>query len=285
MKPRTFISILLGAAVSFGSTSALAVGLGEGEPDPAEHELTEVGAVTPTGADMPTVGGNLGNQHYSGLTQINQQNLHKLGPVWRTHVSAVPPATDDTGQQTTPIVADGVIYLDTPNGEVIAVDGKTGEANWKWAPDDFGTTGTRRGVSIGDGKVYTLAAGNRVVALDKDTGEEVWVVQPEAPDGASLGRIGKVATVYHDGVVYGHAADGGRGAVFALNSSDGSLMWHFFGGPDRGTIFTDVNGNSVDAAATWGPVLPDGTDCALEGGAAPWMHGSIDPELGMYYMT
>ncbi|HEX6325417.1 MAG TPA: PQQ-binding-like beta-propeller repeat protein, partial [Jiangellaceae bacterium] len=47
----------------------------------------------------------------------------------------------------------------------------------------------------------------------------------------------------------------------------------------------DVNGNSVDAAATWGPVLPDGTDCALEGGAAPWMHGSIDPELGMYYMT
>jgi len=285
MKPRTFLSILLGAAVSLGTTSVLAVSHSAADPDPAESGPAEPGFLTPTEADMPTVGGDLGNQHYSALTQINKQNLHKLGPVWRTHVSAVPPATDDTGQQTTPIVADGVIYLDTPNGEVIAVDGKTGEPNWKWAPDDFGTNGTRRGVSIGDGKVYTLAAGNRVVALDKDTGEEVWVVQPEAPDGASLGRIGKVATVYHDGVVYGHAADGGRGAVFALDSSDGSLIWHFFGGPDRGIVFTDVNGNSVDAAATWGPVLPDGTDCALEGGAAPWMHGSIDPELGMYYMT
>ena len=137
---------------------------------------------------MPTVGGNLGNQHYSALTQITKQNLHKLGPVWRTHVSAVEPATDDVGQQTTPIVADGVIYLDTPNGEVIAVDGKTGEANWKWAPEDFGTNGTRRGVSIGDGKVYTLADGDRVVALDKDTGEEVWVVQPEAPNGVVAGR-------------------------------------------------------------------------------------------------
>ncbi len=234
---------------------------------------------------MPTVGGNLGNQHYSALTQIRKQNLHKLGPVWRTHVSAVEPATDDVGQQTTPIVADGVIYLDTPNGEVIAVDGKTGEANWKWAPEDFGTNGTRRGVSVGDGKVYTLADGDRVVALDKDTGEEVWVVQPEAPNGASLGGIEKVATVYHDGVVYVHTNDGDRGAVFALNSSDGSLIWHFFGGPDRGIVFTDIHGNSVDAGATWGPVLPDGTECNLEGGATPWMHGAVDPELGMYYMS
>ena len=46
---------------------------------------------------MPTVGNNLGNQHYSALTQIRKQNLHKLGPVWRTHVSAVDPATDDVG--------------------------------------------------------------------------------------------------------------------------------------------------------------------------------------------
>ena len=68
----------------------------------------------PTGADMPTVGGNLGNQHYSGLTQITKDNLEQLAPAWRTHVSAVAPATDDVGQQTTPIVVDGVIYLDTP---------------------------------------------------------------------------------------------------------------------------------------------------------------------------
>ena len=182
-------------------------------------------------------------------------------------------------------MADGVIYLDTPNGEVIAVDGKTGEANWKWAPEDFGTNGTRRGVSVGDGKVYTLADDDRVVALDKDTGEEVWVVQPEAPNGASLGGIEKVATVYHDGVVYVHTNDGDRGAVFALNSSDGSLIWHFFGGPDRGIVFTDIHGNSVDAGATWGPVLPDGTECNLEGGATPWMHGAVDPGLGMYYMS
>jgi quinohemoprotein ethanol dehydrogenase len=277
MKRRILAPILLAVTVAAGPTTASAHGHGEGNPAPE--------GLAPTGADMPTVGGNLANQHYSGLTQINQRNLDRLGPVWRTHVSAVPPASDDAGQQTTPIVADGVIYLDTPGGEVIAVDGATGAPKWKWAPEGFETSGTRRGVSIGEGKVYTLADGDRVVALDKDTGEEVWVVQPSVGAGVDLGSIDRVATVYHDGVVYAHAANGDRAAVVAVRASDGGHLWHFFGGPDRGTIFTDVNGNSVDAGATWGPVLPDGTDCALEGGATPWMHGAVDPGLGYYYMT
>ena len=239
----------------------------------------------PTGADMPTVGGNLGNQHYSGLTQITRENLEELAPTWRTHVSAVAPATDDTGQQTTPIVVDGVIYLDTPSGGVIAVDGATGDPVWKWENTVYGLSGTRRGVSAGDGKIFTLAGGNRVVALDQATGAEVWAVQPTGAAGEDLGRVGKVATVYYDGIVYAHAADGDRGAVVALDASDGSYLWHFFGGPPRGQQYTGVDGITFDPSETWGPVLPDGTDCSEEGGATSWMQGAVDPELGMYYMT
>ncbi|MGU3646346.1 PQQ-binding-like beta-propeller repeat protein [Microbacterium sp. C23T] len=239
----------------------------------------------PTGADMPTVGGNLGNQHYSGLTQITKQNLKDLAPTWRTHVSAVAPASGNTGQQTTPIVVGGVIYLDTPSGGVIAVDGVTGDAIWKWENRVYGLSGTRRGVSAGDGKILTLAGGNRVVALDQATGAEVWAVQPTGPGGEDLGRVGKVATVYYDGIVYAHAADGDRGAVVALDASDGSYLWHFFGGPQRGEQFTGVDGVTFDASETWGPVLPDGTDCSEEGGATSWMQGAVDPELNMYYMT
>ncbi|MEV5070777.1 PQQ-binding-like beta-propeller repeat protein [Microbacterium sp. LMI12-1-1.1] len=239
----------------------------------------------PTGADMPTVGGNLGNQHYSALTQITQENLDELAPTWRTHVSSVAPATDDTGQQTTPIVVDGVIYLDTPSGGVIAVDGVSGAPVWKWENTVYGLSGTRRGVSAGDGKIFTLAGGNRVVALDQATGAEVWAAQPTGANGEDLGRVGKVATVYYNGIVYAHAADGDRGAVVALDASDGSYLWHFFGGPRRGEQFTGVDGVTFDASATWGPVLPDGTDCSEEGGATSWMQGAVDPEQGSYYMT
>jgi quinohemoprotein ethanol dehydrogenase len=199
------------------------------------------------------------------------------------------PGAPDTGQQTTPIVVDGVIYVDTPSGGVSAVDGATGATKWKWQPTTanagFGPSGTRRGVSVGDGKVYTLASGNRVVALDKDTGGQVWVTQPTGPGGASLGNIAKVATVYHDGMVYIGTNDGNRNAAFAVKSSDGSIVWSFYGGAEPGRVVTDVNGVTTDAGATWGPLQANGLSCALTAGISNWIHGAVDPALGMVYVT
>jgi len=243
---------------------------------------------TPGDKDMPKSGGNLGNQSYSSLDQVNRSNINALGPVWKTSTSAqavtqpvARAGNADTGQQTTPIIVDGVIYLDTPAGGVIAVDGATGASKWKWEPTTatgapFGTTGTRRGVSVGDGKVYTLAAGNRVVALNKDTGAVVWAVQPagEATNGA-FGNIAKVGTIYHDGIVFVGTNDGNRNASLAVKSSDGSLMWSFYSAAEPGRVVTDVNGVTIDAGATWGP---NGATCVLTAGT--FCPGA--QSLGMY---
>ena len=274
MKPKLILSSLI--AVGAIATSSLAVA--------AAADLSS--CCTAGDQDFPKVGGNLGNQAYSSLTQIDKANIHKVGPVWLSHVSAAPPATNDTGQQTTPIVLDGVIYLDTPNGDVIAVDGATGATKWKWHPTAFNPTGTRRGVSVGDGKVYTLASGNRVVALNKDTGAQVWVVQPTGPGGASLGNTQKVATVYYDGMVYVGTNDASRNAGYAVRSSDGSIVWSFYGGAAPGTVYTDVNGNTFNAGNTWTTkVTPNDTpnNCALTAGVSTWIHPAIDPDLKMVY--
>ena len=237
---------------------------------------------TPADKDQPKVGGNLGNQGYSSLTQIDKKNISNLGAAWMTRVGEQPatmpapgPGDNATGQQTTPIVVDGIIYLDTASGGVMAVDGASGATKWKWQPTvantGFGPTGTRRGVSVGDGKVYTLASGNRVVALDKDTGAQVWVTQPQGPNATSLGNVAKVATVYHDGMVYIGTNDGNRGAAFAVKSSDGSMVWSFYGGAEPGRVVTDVNGVTTDAGATWGPLQANGLSCAITGGVTPGM--------------
>jgi quinohemoprotein ethanol dehydrogenase len=279
MKLKLIVSSLL--AVGVMSPYPLAFG--------AAKDLTS--ATTPADRDFPKVGGNLGNQNYSSLTQINKSNVKALGAVWRTNISQAPtttpipaPGDNNTGQQTSALVIDGVIYIDTPVGGVAAIDGKTGAVKWKWTPstaaNGFNPSGTRRGVSVGDGKVYTLSGGNRVVALDKDTGAMVWAVQPTGPGGVALGNIAKVGTVYWDGMVYIGTNDGNRGAGFAVRSSDGTIVWSFFGTPGPGTPpFTDVNGVTTDAAATWQ------SDCALRSGGTPWIHPSLDPELGMVYYS
>src|SRR5579884_4214948 len=108
--------------------------------------------------DMPVNGGNLGNQRYSSLDKINRQNIQNLGAAWRIDVSAVAPATKDIGSETTPVVVNGIIYLNTPSGGVIAVDGATGASKWKWQPGGGGPGrggggggGNHRGVSVGEG--------------------------------------------------------------------------------------------------------------------------------------
>ena len=122
-----------------------------------------------------------------------------------------------------PIAVDGVIYMDTPVGDVIAVDGATGAVKWKWHP----TATFHPSTTIAAAYRWVTArsirwrGGNRVVALNKDTGAEVWVKQPTDPAGRSLGNIQKVATVYYDGMVYVGTNDGNRNSIFALRASDG----------------------------------------------------------------
>jgi glucose dehydrogenase/plastocyanin len=281
------LKVVVSSLVTLGVIAAFPLAFG------AAKDLTS--ATAPADADYPKVGGNLGNQNYSSLTQINKSNLQNLGAAWSLDVSAAPttkpvaaPGTTTTGQQTSPLVIDGVIYSDTPNGGVIAINGKTGTVKWKWTPsvaaNGFAPTGTRRGVSVGDGKVFTLASGNRVVALDKETGDIVWTVQPTGPGGSSLGNVAKVGTVYWDGMVYIGTNDAGRNAGLAVRSSDGALQWFFFGAAARGLVVTNVNGVTVDAGATWGPDV-NGQSCALTAGAAPWMHPAVDPELNQVYWT
>src|SRR4030095_5507885 len=70
----------------------------------AAKDLTS--ATAPADADYPKVGGNLGNQNYSSLTQINKANINRLGAAWSLKVAAAPvtvpvpgPGTTQTGTQ------------------------------------------------------------------------------------------------------------------------------------------------------------------------------------------
>jgi outer membrane protein assembly factor BamB/plastocyanin len=255
----------------------------------------------PAGNDWPEVNGNIGAWQYSALTQIDKSNLNNLGPAWVVHVSAEPITTPVAGpgdnstanQETSPIVVNGVMYLDTNSGGVIALDGATGAVKWKWQPsvaaNGFGpNTSMHRGVSVGGGRVYTTASGNRVVALDQNTGALLWAVQPTASDGSTLGSIQKAHTMYYDGLVIQGTNDSARGSIFALNANDGSMAWYFFSAYPHGTSFTDINGNTFDAGDTWTTKntpndMPN--NCYLTAGATPWQHPTIDPALGMVYVT
>jgi PQQ-dependent dehydrogenase (methanol/ethanol family) len=214
---------------------------------------------TPGGRDFPKVGGNYGNQNYSSLHDIDRDSVRRLGGAWLNRIEGG--LTTGTNQSTA-VVVDGVLYIESALGNVHAVDGRTGVTKWKYTTT-HGTV-TRRGVAVGDGKVFTHGKGSWIIALDQATGAVVWERQI-----TGYGTMEKVAVTYHDGLLHVGTHDSDRAAALALSAADGSLVWNFWGAPGPGEL-----GNETWAGESW-----------QAGGATPWMHPAIDPELGLIYWT
>lgn len=217
---------------------------------------------TPGDADFPKVGGNLGNQQYTSLDAISRDNVAELGGAWENHLEGGIDVGNSNGQSSA-VAVDGVLYVESNLGNVFAVDGATGETIWEFE-QPRGTLDQRRGVAVGGGFVFTKTQDDYVVALDKLTGKVVWERQYDG-----LGNVEKVALTYFGGRLFVGTNDGSRGAAFTVDASNGDLLWHFFGTPGPGEF-----GNDTWEGDSW-----------ETGGATPWMHPAIDPELNMVYWT
>ncbi len=223
-----------------------------------------------------TNGGNLFNQRYSPLDQINKDNIGELGAVWRTSLNSSGAGPGFSGEAQ-PIVYEGVIYIITGANDVFAVDVETGAINWTYeAGIDFDGTNIccgwlSRGVGIGDGRVYVGQLDAKLVALDIETGEKLWEVQEADPaEGYSITS----APLYYDGMIitgYAGGEYGVRGRVDAFDAATGELIWRFFTVPGPGEFGHD----------TW----PQDSDAWMYGGAPVWQTPSVDPELGLIYFS
>ena len=225
----------------------------------------EPSCCTIPGKDFPKVGGNYGNQNYSSLSQITKANVKALGGAWHVHLEGGSKAFE---QEASVIVENGVIYIETSQGNVFAVNGKTGDILWTYKTD-FGPL-LHRGVAVGGGRIYATFAQNYVAALEQKTGKPIWQKQIVDDGGPGRAQGGfKTAVVYYDGMIYFGSADAGRGVAHALDAATGDVMWRFYGTPGSGEF-----GNDTWEGDSW-----------KRGGASPWMHPAVDPELGLLYWT
>lgn len=117
-------------------------------------------------------GRDYSNQRFSPLDQVNTSTVKRLVPKWiyQTGTAAT--------FQTTPLVADGVMFLSAPFSHVMAVDAKTGKELWRYEHKSTAKTlccgPANRGVALGYGKVYVATVDARLVALDQASGKVVW---------------------------------------------------------------------------------------------------------------
>src|ERR1041385_5966550 len=76
-------------------------------------------------------GGNLFNQNYSPLAQINRETVASVKGVWRTHLTGSGIAAKYSGEAQ-PVVHEGTIYIVTGADDVFALNVKTGAIVWTY---------------------------------------------------------------------------------------------------------------------------------------------------------
>ena len=208
---------------------------------PADQAATAVG--DPGGANWSVYGGNLFNQRYSSLDQINPGNVANMKGAWTFHVEGSSAATSF---ESSPLVVDGTMYVTGPQSQVYALDAKTGSQMWRYAPD-LSASGAlplccgqvNRGVGYGAGKVFVAQLDAKLVALDAKTGKVLWSAQDDDP---RAGYSETMAPLFWNGMVFVGISGAEyeiRGHVTAYDANSGQQMWRFFTIPGPGEFGND----------------------------------------------
>ena len=128
-----------------------------------------------TVGDVLTNGMGRGLQRFSPLETLNKTNVKNLVPAWAFSLGG----EKQRGQESQPIVYDGVMYVTASYSRLFAIDIKTGKELWQFDPRlpegilpccDV----VNRGAAIYGDNIYFGTLDARLVALNRKTGDVVW---------------------------------------------------------------------------------------------------------------
>ena len=180
------------------------------DAQPGTHWITALAHKSGDGAqamlnvnsDWPELGfsprGTRNNWHENTLTPAN---VSALALAWQTTVD---------NWASSPVVANGLLYIGTRDGHVLALDAVTGVQRWSAAT----AASIMSTPAVSDGTVYVTSNDRKLYAFDAATGALRWASVTDATINAS--------PVAANGLVYVTADSG---TLFAFKARNGILAW------------------------------------------------------------
>jgi quinoprotein glucose dehydrogenase len=275
--------------------------------------------------DWPAYGRDPGGSRFSPLAQIDTANVGALVRAWEFRTGEAGVRIGDGSPlslEVTPLMVDGLLYLSTPFGRVIALHPGTGEERWRFDAEvdieagygDFTSRGVSHWVDTAAAprsacarRIFVATIDARLIALDAATGRRC----------EGFGRNGSVnlrrglriapfefqayqqtspPLVIGDLLVLGSSiADNSRvdpasGEVRAFDARTGALRWTFDPIPQRADARADSSWerNSerrTGGANAWSVLVADparGLVFVPTGSAAPDYFGGLRPGDNRY---
>ncbi len=216
----------------------------------------------------PTYNGDYSGRRFSDLKQITSGNVANLSLAWAARLSASN-AGPSTSIKSTPLLVNDVLYFTAPNN-VWAADVRTGREIWHYQyPANTGSTIGNRGLGMYENWLFFETPDSHLVSLEADTGKERWKVEIADPKLDYTSTVAPVVVGNH--VLIGIGGDhlDNPGFLQSRDPETGALQWKFYTTPRKGE----------PGIETW----PD-EYASAHGTGEPWMPGTYDPELNLYYI-
>jgi alcohol dehydrogenase (cytochrome c) len=220
----------------------------------------------PAPSDWLHWGRTYDGQNFSPLRRIDRRSVKALAPAWRQPIPGGP-------SMPTPLVHDGVMFLQTSPDTVLALDAATGAVLWRRAYKPSVPSSQKMGLAISGGRVFVPTSDLHVIALDARTGDPVWDHEIAISAPATSRRpfnLRSAPLIVGDKVIQGVTASGapGGGFIVGLDIASGRELWRFhtIARPD------EPGGNS------W-----NGLPLARRSGGSVWQQGTYDPDLNLVY--
>lgn len=253
-------------------------GIGNDRSPLATEGVTDSMIAAGVGDEWLSYGGGYDEQRFSPLDQVNAENVSNLGLAWFADMDT------GRGQEATPLMHDGTLYVSTAWSMVKAYDAKTGAPKWSFDPEVPRDTLVRvccdavnRGVALYGDKVFVASLDGRLIAIDQETGKQAWstTVVPDLDNYAITGA----PRVANGLVLIGSAGSEfrARGFLAAYDWKTGEEIWRFHTVP--GNPADGFENEAMEAAAkTWA-----GDWWEFGGGGTVWDSITFDPITNLVY--
>ncbi len=213
-------------------------------------------------------------QRYSPLTMLNKDNVSKLTPVWAFSLGG----EKQRGQETQPLIHDGVMYITGSYSRMYAIDVKTGKELWQYdarLPEGIlpCCDVVNRGGAIYGDKIYFGTLDARIVALDLKTGKVAW--RKKIAD-YKAGYSYTAAPIIVNGLVITGNSGGEFGIIGEVQARDAETGETVWTRPVIEGHMGTLNGKPSTMTGTLNATWPG--DMWKTGGGATWLGGSYDAD-------
>ena len=242
----------------------------------AHAEVTEEMLLNDQASTQDVLTNGMGRhlQRYSPLDILNKTNVKNLVPAWAFSLGG----EKQRGQETQPIVHDGVMYITGSYSRMYAIDVKSGKELWQYdarLPEGIlpCCDVINRGAAIYGDNIYFGTLDARIVALNKDTGDVVW--NKKIADYKAGYSYTAAPLIVKGLVITGNSGGefGIVGAVEARDAETGELVWKR---PVIEGHMGMLNGEESTMTGTLNATWPG--DMWKTGGGATWLGGSYDAD-------